>query len=1756
MALSRSAARTARHRRWLWALTACGGAAGFVAVEGQLHEQAQERGQTTVEHAQERATEAANSLKKTSGVAGALLRTAVSSAMVAVQERNFDPAHFRADLAATVADLASETPTRRHLVALGGGYFLDWLLQLAYCQVPSSGPDGTDTSGCSGGGHATSYGSSGSGNGAVEFSSGGDFGVVFRPKSTAAATGGVGRIGGLPPWGSPEGDSGGHAAVEPALLPPGSDVPAAELGSASAAAAATRLRREAERALESILRDDVAAGLLLDRPGAVPLLLRAVADGRSSGGVAEALAARAAEARSAAEAMTADLQEAVDVLRGRIGSSSGRGGGGGGGGSGGLLALQCTAAGLLSAWAAGSGANRAKLTGLGLQDVLAEVATAVSGLSDRAAVGLQWELLRLARVMAEHSSSNDSHHLAACVLPLLYTAADAAAAADAAMASYAVDTLAAAVRYGGAPVAEVVSSSTMPHLLWQLAEAMGTRRVLAAAAASPVDGKDGAAAAAAGATAGAAPGNAQSTAVEARAKTSRSWFSSRNTVAPAPAAGREAAPAVASAGGGGGGATVAPAAAAVKSRKVLRVQDPAVASSVATAVAELARCALLPEEQVPRWRDWLLDVLCADGFDPGTAAGTGTGTAAGAAAAGGTSAAGRPAAPDRTQGLPPLHQLQEERREVSVGFGASGPSGGAHQHQRLPTWLTLPEGARRQRTGSVAGGGGAAAAVADGRSHRPGERRDGGMDAARASVVAALGALSHMPGNHGLQAAHYWLSRLLSELASRTLPYTSLVYLEGPRAPQDLIHAVPVLPSYVKSVADALERAADAVADDSPPLPPHLEFDLAGSGLVARPTHDAEPRKTKGPSKAKGSGGRQGATAAQGASSEKGGQEQQRRDPQQAAADVAAYRQAAHVVDVVVAERKAADALEALCAIVAPDPDKQRWLLQRGVLPLLHRLTRTADDPRVVLQEQGQPGAERVEQAAAGMALAPAGSGGSSPHTAAAAAAARTQHAEPHSYSQTRRQQQQLPRAPAQHQQQQGHPSLQHHRHDHDHHQQQEQQQQPHQLQQQAQGQPAPAVVSELMSDHEGGPSLCLQRQVARMLALLALLQDAQGDLGGGGGAAAVATWAAAAAAAGMSPPQPPASAGGGGGGGWLPWLHHAATSSDCRLSSNATRALLHMAALDAAAAAAAGAGVGLPATASAPAATAPAAPPVFLDGIHLLDPGADHHWALLPQVANAATEAAALAAAATVTTAAAVSSRTATAGPGDDDSDSDARLPTGSEAPGATVAVSMAPAVTEAAATPPLPRPELADPSPAARGDVAVLGCGGSAAGGAAAVTMGCGAASVGGVGGMAAVPSVAATVLGAARYLVSWPLSLWGMAALTASYGAAIEAALPTQPVLAAATAAEPLRAAPPHASAAATALFGGAQRPSQLPAADGTKASGAGDPAGGGGGGDAAGGARIPAPAIPPYPAPYTDMATDSTSVNAGGDQPYTGGAAADGAAAAAPPSVDVVFVHGIRGGPFITWRKAGVMTRGSAASHMERSACWPSTWLAEDLPGARLLSVEYLAPVSAWEGESLSLEDNVSRVMGQLAAAGVGTGQRPVVFVAHSMGGLLVKEMLARSMDQAAEGGGPNAALAASTRGIVFFGTPHFGNALAAMGWKLRYVPGALPAPSLARLTPGPHLLSLNDRLRQLHDTSGGALRVVSLLEGQPTQLSGVIPRILIVAPDSAYPGFGAALTLPENDHIDCCKPAGRTSPAYSVVRDLVVHAMRVAAPGGG
>jgi protein SERAC1 len=105
----------------------------------------------------------------------------------------------------------------------------------------------------------------------------------------------------------------------------------------------------------------------------------------------------------------------------------------------------------------------------------------------------------------------------------------------------------------------------------------------------------------------------------------------------------------------------------------------------------------------------------------------------------------------------------------------------------------------------------------------------------------------------------------------------------------------------------------------------------------------------------------------------------------------------------------------------------------------------------------------------------------------------------------------------------------------------------------------------------------------------------------------------------------------------------------------------------------------------------------------------------------------------------------------------------------------------------------------------------------------------------------------------------------------------------------------------------------------------------------------------------------------------------------------------------------------------------------------------------------QGESLPVSGMVEQLMDRLIAAGV--GDRPVVFICHSMGGLLVKEMLARGLS--AKAPPHHSRLARNTRGAVFFACPHFGSWLADVGWKMRYV-GASPAAAVLHLKPGRHL----------------------------------------------------------------------------------------------
>lgn len=160
---------------------------------------------------------------------------------------------------------------------------------------------------------------------------------------------------------------------------------------------------------------------------------------------------------------------------------------------------------------------------------------------------------------------------------------------------------------------------------------------------------------------------------------------------------------------------------------------------------------------------------------------------------------------------------------------------------------------------------------------------------------------------------------------------------------------------------------------------------------------------------------------------------------------------------------------------------------------------------------------------------------------------------------------------------------------------------------------------------------------------------------------------------------------------------------------------------------------------------------------------------------------------------------------------------------------------------------------------------------------------------------------------------------------------------------------------------------------------------------------------------------------------------------------------------------------------------------------------------------------------------------------------------LQEMLAQALEEPSTS--RRGRLATSTCALAFYATPHFGSGMAALGWKLRHLPGASPAPSIHHLSPGPHLAALNARLASLHDS--GRVAVLSFCEGLATNLAGLdfMPRILIVPFESGYPGFGEVHVLRGEDHITLCKPASREAPGYRLLLEFVRASVERAAEEG-
>ncbi|KAI9716824.1 MAG: hypothetical protein M1812_005164 [Candelaria pacifica] len=189
----------------------------------------------------------------------------------------------------------------------------------------------------------------------------------------------------------------------------------------------------------------------------------------------------------------------------------------------------------------------------------------------------------------------------------------------------------------------------------------------------------------------------------------------------------------------------------------------------------------------------------------------------------------------------------------------------------------------------------------------------------------------------------------------------------------------------------------------------------------------------------------------------------------------------------------------------------------------------------------------------------------------------------------------------------------------------------------------------------------------------------------------------------------------------------------------------------------------------------------------------------------------------------------------------------------------------------------------------------------------------------------------------------------------------------------------------------------------------------------------------------------------------------------------PVVNVIFVHGLRGHPVKTWQHAKESTaptesvhrgrtlgllrglvssersrnRGpdvssnkeSTVSEADETIYWPQDLLPSTIPNARILTYGYDADViGLFQARSKDSISQHAQTMLVDVEHEVRNG-KPIIFVAHSLGGIIVKDVLRRSKTSLME---KYRSVHGQTRCIVFLGTPHQGAAIAGWGEIVRNV----------------------------------------------------------------------------------------------------------------
>lgn len=161
-----------------------------------------------------------------------------------------------------------------------------------------------------------------------------------------------------------------------------------------------------------------------------------------------------------------------------------------------------------------------------------------------------------------------------------------------------------------------------------------------------------------------------------------------------------------------------------------------------------------------------------------------------------------------------------------------------------------------------------------------------------------------------------------------------------------------------------------------------------------------------------------------------------------------------------------------------------------------------------------------------------------------------------------------------------------------------------------------------------------------------------------------------------------------------------------------------------------------------------------------------------------------------------------------------------------------------------------------------------------------------------------------------------------------------------------------------------------------------------------------------------------------------------------------------------------------------------------------------------------------------------------GQKPIIFLVHSMGGLIVKEAYMQGKDDP-----KYAAIIKAITSIIFLSTPHRGTNLAeTLNRILKVSLVAKPMQFISELASGSQTVQkLNESFRHVAEK----LQIISFYETRPTPMIKTTTSIMVLEKESSVLGYPGEISKPlDADHNGVCKYNGPDDPRYITIRNVL------------